>query len=484
MIAKRKAAMGAQGNSEDIAIPEGEITLVDTDVESSTALWEWDATLMSESLLMHDEVLRSELAANGGFELLTEGDAFLVCFTEAANAVKWCMGVQEKLMECKWPEELDHNGNVSSSVMIVQGTTIFRGLRVRMGAHTCPATLANGQRCEKVSSINQTELMKTTRDISDFAMGGQVLLSNATIARAYASTHKMVDYAAVGAISKFDDGEENEEQDEVEGKKSEQISVIQALPVALKKRLPEFIIMYAGNEDSVRPPVGEITCVFTHCADGKTLAKAQSQFIDQVDVLDEILEEVAEDMHGYNCKGSAGKYLFIFQTPLQAYHYCEAVQKRLLDQEWPDMSEEIPNTAKFTDPTSGVTIFNGLTVGMGMHVGVPTMFSFNKTTARMDYFGRVVNRAARVMSTSATGEISVSKDVADQLQGHITGHKILNRGTFELKGIKEPMEISSILPVALEPRFEKFDDMRARQEVMSAALSPGALSPLSPPTKD
>ena len=56
--------------------------MVETDVENSTQLWEWDPQVMSVSLLQHDEVLRHELQNYDGIELLTEGDSFVVCFTE------------------------------------------------------------------------------------------------------------------------------------------------------------------------------------------------------------------------------------------------------------------------------------------------------------------------------------------------------------------------------------------------------------------
>ena len=56
--------MGAQGEGEDVAIPTGTIVLVDTDVESSTALWEWDAAVMAASLIKHDDVMRSCLKAH------------------------------------------------------------------------------------------------------------------------------------------------------------------------------------------------------------------------------------------------------------------------------------------------------------------------------------------------------------------------------------------------------------------------------------
>lgn len=48
------------------------LTLVATDVEGSTDLWEWDKESMMEAISIHDNILRSHLAENHGYEVATE----------------------------------------------------------------------------------------------------------------------------------------------------------------------------------------------------------------------------------------------------------------------------------------------------------------------------------------------------------------------------------------------------------------------------
>ena len=163
LLTQRKAAMGAQGKEEDIILPDGNLTLVDTDVESSTALWEWSPKIMAESLTLHDECLRSCLKKNNGVELLVEGDAFLVFFATAEGAIRFCFDVQEGLMEIEWAAELEHNGIESSSKVAVEGHRIFAGLRVRMGVHTGIATLSGSTSVAKTGQqILETDLLKVT----------------------------------------------------------------------------------------------------------------------------------------------------------------------------------------------------------------------------------------------------------------------------------------------------------------------------------
>ena len=46
-------------------------TLVATDVECSTALWEWNHVLMDQAIEIHDRVMRATLSKFGGYEIST-----------------------------------------------------------------------------------------------------------------------------------------------------------------------------------------------------------------------------------------------------------------------------------------------------------------------------------------------------------------------------------------------------------------------------
>lgn len=107
--------------------------MVFTDVEGSTPLWERHPDAMRAALATHDGILRGALGDHGGYEMRTEGDAFKAAFSDPSAAISWCMDVQRRLHRAEWPPELLHEG-VTEDVT-VDGTTVLRGLRVRMGAH-------------------------------------------------------------------------------------------------------------------------------------------------------------------------------------------------------------------------------------------------------------------------------------------------------------------------------------------------------------
>ena len=57
--------------------------------------------LCAEGLQLHDRLMRELMGNFYGYEVSTEGDAFLVAFHEPFDAVAWCLGVQLALhCEC------------------------------------------------------------------------------------------------------------------------------------------------------------------------------------------------------------------------------------------------------------------------------------------------------------------------------------------------------------------------------------------------
>jgi adenylate cyclase len=56
-----------------------------TDVQSSTNLWGSDSTAMNQGLTLHDNIMRELLKRFRGYEVKTEGDAFMVCYTNPSS---------------------------------------------------------------------------------------------------------------------------------------------------------------------------------------------------------------------------------------------------------------------------------------------------------------------------------------------------------------------------------------------------------------
>lgn len=128
--------------------PSGTLTFLFTDVEGSTKWWALDATAMSASLKLHDEIVRSAIEDHDGYVFTTAGDAFCAAFARASQAVSAATEAQRRLASASWP-----------------GPT----LRVRMGLHLGEAEERAGDYFGPV--------VNTAARVESAGHGGQVLIT-------------------------------------------------------------------------------------------------------------------------------------------------------------------------------------------------------------------------------------------------------------------------------------------------------------------
>jgi predicted ATPase/class 3 adenylate cyclase/DNA-binding CsgD family transcriptional regulator len=136
-------------------LPAGTVTLLLTDIEGSTRLWEAAPGAMGEAVARHYEILAECVATHGGVrpQEQGEGDSVVAAFSRASDALAAARGAQQALDAEAWPTPSP--------------------LLVRMAVHTGEAQLRDnanyfGQaiiRCARIRAV---------------AHGGQTLVSNAT----------------------------------------------------------------------------------------------------------------------------------------------------------------------------------------------------------------------------------------------------------------------------------------------------------------
>ncbi len=134
------------------AAPEGTVTLLFTDIEGSTRLLERTGDGYAELLAAHRRLLRAAFASHGGYEVDTAGDAFLVAFASAKEAVAASSDAQQALAGHDWPG----------------GERVW----VRMGLHTGEPRLLDG-------TYVGLDVHHAAR-VMAAGHGGQVLLSQST----------------------------------------------------------------------------------------------------------------------------------------------------------------------------------------------------------------------------------------------------------------------------------------------------------------
>ncbi len=164
MGAERKKSLDA-----DDGAPVGRVTLVFTDIQGSTRLWEAAPDVARASLAAHDAVMRTALQKHGGYEVKTEGDAFMVAFRNPSQAMRFCIEVQLDLQRHPWSDTLLARPEAAES----DG---FRGLRVRMGVHEGhPECRRMGDKADYYGPM-----VNRAARISGVGHGGQILVSEET----------------------------------------------------------------------------------------------------------------------------------------------------------------------------------------------------------------------------------------------------------------------------------------------------------------
>ncbi|KAG5481458.1 hypothetical protein LSCM1_05467 [Leishmania martiniquensis] len=131
---------------------DGPVTLIFTDIESSTALWAALPQLMTDAIAAHHRVIRQLIKKYRCYEVKTIGDSFMIACKDAHTAVGLACEIQTRLLAHDWGTEcfdgayrefelgrVDTVGGYeppTARLSEEEYAALWRGLRVRVGIHT------------------------------------------------------------------------------------------------------------------------------------------------------------------------------------------------------------------------------------------------------------------------------------------------------------------------------------------------------------
>lgn len=122
--------------------PTGTVTLLFTDIEGSSQLWETRPTAMRVALARHDTLIRHCIDSHRGHVFKTGGDAFYAAFHTASDAVAAALVAQRALHREPWPEGARlrarmalHSGAVERRDADYFGAPLNRVARLLAAAH-------------------------------------------------------------------------------------------------------------------------------------------------------------------------------------------------------------------------------------------------------------------------------------------------------------------------------------------------------------
>eukprot|EP00756_Hemistasia_phaeocysticola_P036393 Hpha_TRINITY_DN16640_c1_g1::TRINITY_DN16640_c1_g1_i2::g.183719::m.183719 len=113
------------------------VGMVFSDIQSSTALWESYPDAMYQALRTHNATLRQVAWEHQGYEVKIIGDALMLAFAKAQNAVMFGAEAQLKLVQSEWPSTLCEHP-LCRRVEGSQGVPLWHGVRVRIGINWGP----------------------------------------------------------------------------------------------------------------------------------------------------------------------------------------------------------------------------------------------------------------------------------------------------------------------------------------------------------
>ncbi len=134
------------------SLPTGTVTFLFTDIEGSTRLLQQLGDHYADVLAEHRRLLRSISQENGGQEVDTQGDSFLIAFPRAKDALRSAVEAQRSIVSNQWPQEVS--------------------VRVRIGLHT-------GEPLRAETGYTGIDVHRAAR-ICAAGHGGQILLSETT----------------------------------------------------------------------------------------------------------------------------------------------------------------------------------------------------------------------------------------------------------------------------------------------------------------
>ena len=163
----------ATNRAKDMTPPHGDVTIIFTDVQGSTSLWEACPTDMKKAQDIHDMIMRQCYANHSGYEILTEGDAFVLAFHHPVDALAFALEAQLKLYKADWPEGiLNHeDGKDEPSLK-------FRGFRVRFGVHHGSTTSRVHEMTRR--TVYSGEAVRIAKAVEGMCHGGQILCTMET----------------------------------------------------------------------------------------------------------------------------------------------------------------------------------------------------------------------------------------------------------------------------------------------------------------
>nr|1FX4_A Chain A, RECEPTOR-TYPE ADENYLATE CYCLASE GRESAG 4.3 [Trypanosoma brucei] len=193
--------------------PTGPVTLIFTDIESSTALWAAHPDLMPDAVATHHRLIRSLITRYECYEVKTVGDSFMIASKSPFAAVQLAQELQLCFLRLDWEtnavdesyrefEEQRAEGECeytppTASLDPEVYSRLWNGLRVRVGIHTGLCDIRYDEVTKGYDYYGRTSNMAARTE--SVANGGQVLMTHAAYMSLSGEDRNQLDVTTLGA---------------------------------------------------------------------------------------------------------------------------------------------------------------------------------------------------------------------------------------------------------------------------------------------
>ncbi|CCD12513.1 unnamed protein product [Trypanosoma congolense IL3000] len=190
------------------------VTLIFTDIESSTAQWAAYPELMPDAVAAHHRMIRQVAGRYNCYEVKTVGDSFMIASKSPFAAVQLARDIQCCFLHHDWgtnlfdefyrmfEEERASSGEGYRPVTACLDPDVYRelwnGLRVRIGIHTGLCDIRHDEVTKGYDYYGHTPNMAARTE--SVANGGQVLLTEATYLALSAAEREQTDVTSLGLV--------------------------------------------------------------------------------------------------------------------------------------------------------------------------------------------------------------------------------------------------------------------------------------------
>eukprot|EP00668_Euglena_longa_P010472 GGOE01012679.1.p1 GENE.GGOE01012679.1~~GGOE01012679.1.p1 ORF type:complete len:444 (-),score=100.42 GGOE01012679.1:1072-2403(-) len=159
--------------------------------------------------------------------------------------------------------------------------------------------------------------------------------------------------------------------------------------------------------------------------------------------------------HLYEVKTIGDSFMCAARSPTNAVGFALDLQRELFECDWGtdriDTTYLVHQNAEKGKWVASHECWNGLRVRVGIHHGLGEVY-LDPVTRGYDYYGTVVNTAARVEAVCHGGQVGITQAVYDALKGEFPGAVVTDLGEQALRGLAEPVHLHQLVPMELSAR--------------------------------